>query len=52
VINPVKAFTLFALALGLSAAEKVAYERLQFVYQKGIAARGTSTSRACPCRPS
>ena len=36
-INPVKAFTLFALALGLSAAEKVAYERLQFVYQKGIA---------------
>ena len=35
--NPVKAFTLFALALGLSAAEKVAYERLQFVYQKGIA---------------
>ena len=36
-INPVKAFSLFALALGLSAAEKVAYERLQFVYQKGIA---------------
>ena len=37
VIDPVKAFSLFALALGLSAAEKVAYERLQFVYQKGIA---------------
>ena len=41
-IDPVKAFTLFALALGLSAAEKFAYERLDNITHTWLTNTGVS----------